>query len=43
MVFAAYNEWGDLIADGSTYLKAFNRAISAGYYEDEFIVVTVTA
>lgn len=42
-LFAAYNAYGDLVADGTSYLEVCASAIMAGYDYDEIMVVRVHA
>ena len=42
-IYAAYNKYGDLIADGASYESCGKAAHAKGYFDDEFFIVRVSA
>lgn len=42
MIYVAYNDYGDLIAEGGTLEELGHEIERAGYYEDEVFVGRVT-
>ena len=42
MIYVAYNDWGDLVADGYDYRELLRGIEAAGYFEDECFIRRVT-
>lgn len=42
MIYVAYNDYGDCIADGYTMSELLRGIAAAGYYEDEVVIGRVT-
>lgn len=42
MIYVAYNDYGDLIAESYTYHGLLRKIGARGYYEDEVIIGRIT-